>query len=100
MQYVKELVSEAAEHVKTLRRRLLKSFKPGMSPEQVEQTNKQLDALKFAVEAIERMTPMRMIEKNICPFCERNIKNISEAAEVTLYCCPYCGQALKIESED
>ena len=78
---------------------LLKRFKPGISSEMIEITNKQIDGVNLALEALDRITPAELTADVSCLYCGRNLKKIYEAAEAPVYCCPYCGQALGMEAE-
>lgn len=100
MKYVVETIAEAAESMQQVKRSLLKRFKPGLSSKAIELTNKQLDGVRLSIEALDRITPVIVASDGTCPECGRNLDKIYEAAEDDIiYCCPFCGQALWLDSD-
>ena len=68
MEYVHKTIAEAAESMRQIKTSLLKRFKPGISPEMIEITNKQIDGVNLALEA-----PVYC-----CPYCGQALEMEAE----------------------
>ena len=97
MKYALKEIAGNTAALKEIKADIYRSYVPGMSRDNLRRLRWMADALRFAKEAIDRLTPMQEKPENVCGFCGRNLKSIFAAAEENVYCCPYCGQARMFE---
>lgn len=99
MRYEVSEWSEAIGGIREIEKRVMRSFRCGISEDQTNTNNRQLEALRRARAALERFKP-RLTVSGRCAECGNDLNAMLDAAEDIIHCCPYCGQAVMFQFDD